>query len=186
MYIAKLLGVIFATVLMTSLTLDAANAGLYEFAFSGSGFSASGDFVTSGTVSPYSVIDVTGTASDSTYNSGAPSTITGAIPGFLGANNLLYYPGDPLYVDGFGIAFSTADANKYWIGRGSPNTYSIASFGSLFIADYPLPLPLNTFTVTPVPESSTWVLIMLAFASLAFLYRRRNINPSAKCRSLAV
>src|ERR1700731_4601237 len=87
------------------LALEAANAGVYKFAFAGSGFSGSGDFITSGTTSPYTVIDATGTASDSTYDSGAPSTITGVTPGFLFADDLLSYPAQP-YVDGAGIAFS--------------------------------------------------------------------------------
>jgi hypothetical protein len=89
MRISKFLGVPVG-VAAALLALGTANAGVYKFAFAGSGFSGSGDFITSGTTSPYTVIDATGTASDSTYDAGAPSTITGVTPGFLFADNLLY------------------------------------------------------------------------------------------------
>jgi hypothetical protein len=58
------------------LALGAANAGVYQFEFTGGGLSGSGQFTTSGTTSPYLVIGITGTTSDQSYFlSTAPSPI---------------------------------------------------------------------------------------------------------------
>jgi hypothetical protein len=174
MHLSKILGV---TVGMSALlALGTANADVYSFSFAGSGLSGSGDFITSGTTSPYAVIDVTGTASDASYFTSAPSAITG-LSGFLFADNLLYYPGQP-YVDGFGISFDTADGNAYWLGGNS-----IASFGTLFVADYPGALPVQLSvtlsSVTPVPEPSTWAMMIVGFAGLylaGYLRARQKIT----------
>jgi hypothetical protein len=153
------------------LALGVANADEYVFSFSGSGLSGHGDFFTSGTTSPYTVTDVTGEASDYSYFTSATSAITG-VSGFLGADNLLYYPG-PSYSDGYGVAFSTANGDQIWIGNGH-----IASVGTLYIADYSYPLSVG-LTVTAAPEPSTWAMMLLGFVGLGFTAHRKAKSRTA-------
>jgi hypothetical protein len=169
-----------ATIAAMALTVGAANAGVYEFTLAGSGLSASGEFITSGTTSPYAVIDVTGTASDASYISTAPSPIVG-VTGFLGADNLLNYPPAPAYVTGFGISFYTANDDQYNVGGGVGPLYYAATFGTLYYADYPLPLPVS-LTVTPVPEAPIWILMALGFVCLGFLRLRGGKSASSADR----
>jgi hypothetical protein len=175
MRMVKFSSFILAAMAALALAVGAADAGVYQFTLSGSGLSASGEFITSGTTSPYTVTDVTGTASDASYISTAPSPIMG-VSGFLGADNLLYYPPAPGYADGFGIAFYTANGDQYNVGDGGA-----ATFGTLYYADYPLPLPVS-LTVTPIPEAPVWVLMALGFACLGFLCLSGGKSASSASR----
>jgi hypothetical protein len=103
----------FVAVLAAALVLAAnspASANLFDFSYSGAGFSGQGEFITQDVGSPYQVIDVTGiTTSGSTT-----SNIVG-ISTFASADNLLYFPSSSTqpYLDFFGISFTTASAGDF-------------------------------------------------------------------------
>jgi len=101
--IMRKFGMLFAA-LVAAVVSGAANAAVFDFTYTnGSDTFGSGQFFTSDTSSPFTIINVTGTE---TYL-GVSGIITG-ISNYAGADNLLYFPGSPTLVDFGGISFTAS------------------------------------------------------------------------------
>lgn len=90
-----------------------------------------------------------------------------------GNDNILYYPttttisGQPAYLDGQGVSFSTAssDVNLYVLLGGAGDTYGTSVSGSATSTS-------GTLTVTPVPEPTSAALLGGALVGLLLLRKR--------------
>jgi hypothetical protein len=107
-----------AGLLLSSGFVGSAHALVFDFSYSGSGVSGSGEFITGSTGSPYTVTKVIGTANG--------VAITG-VSLYASADNLLYTAGSYL-VDFSGISFSTSNGDAWGIGLTPADTYGIAEF----------------------------------------------------------
>jgi hypothetical protein len=150
-------------------TTSPANADIWDFSYSGAGISGSGEFITGAVGSPYTVTGVTGTANG--------LGITG-LSGYAGADNKLFSPASPGYVDFAGISFSTAsgpDWNLFYNGgnfalRSDVDPIGYASNGQ----------PLDILTVTAaVPEPETYAMMLAGLGLLGFVARRRRERNAA-------
>ena len=143
-----------------------AQAGTYNFSFSG---------VLFGTTTAQNVIGMLTTNSVTSSTGG--QTITGisgtdngaAITGlslYLGADNLLFYSGSNGYVDHNGLGFNTASL--------SANIFT--DFGSDYLYEDNTGALVNagTFTVTPVPEPGSLVLFGTGLFGLGVVLRKRR------------
>ena len=170
-----------------SLLATSANAATYDFSFSGSDYSGSGMFTTSGSSSPFTVTGVTGTASSPFFNSGITSTITG-VSGYYSADNLLFIPptsgpSGSYYVDYYGISFSTADGDLFNLAY-VPSEPGLEIWDGVIVASVNNPngsygdSPIN-LTVTATPLPSTWTMLIGGLVGLGFLACRGSKKSSA-------
>ncbi len=146
-----------------SLTAGAVQARIFDFSFSDSTDSGSGQFITTGSGPNYLVTNVTGVVDG--------DAITG-ISTYAFADNLLTFPpGEPADIGG--IAFATAvDTYNIYSYTGGPwlIKYSVDPIGS----DPNNGSPLSSFSVTAVPESSTWAMLLLGFAGPGYAGYRKS------------
>jgi hypothetical protein len=151
----------------TALTLagSAARADIFDFSYTGDGFSGSGDFTTGVVGSPYQIIAISGIANG--------EAITG-LSSYAGSDNQLFFPG-PLYADFGGISFSTVSAS-----------YNLTDFtGSMSIltstndpggsGGNSVPIDISVSReVGSVPEPASWAMMLIGFGGLGALLRRRR------------
>ncbi|RBP06286.1 hypothetical protein DFR50_13264 [Roseiarcus fermentans] len=140
--------------LAAALTASApAGATLLDWSYAGASYSGSG------TLTADSSGDVT--AITGTFN--------GAIVTGLGSwgqpSNTISYPNQP-YLDGNGLSFDTNDGNAWNIYNFLPSYYTASPYSGP--SDY-----FGSFTLAaPAPELSTWAMLGLGFAGLAFAGHR--------------
>jgi hypothetical protein len=140
---------------------------MWDFSYSGGGYSASGEFTTGNAGSPYTVIGISGTADG--------FAITG-LSSYAGADQLLYVPPTSgYYADYGGISFTNANGVSYNITdfpSGSGNFINISTLDSGGDGCCGVAVDM---TVAPVPEPSTWAMMIIGFLGLGWLaYRRRT------------
>ncbi len=125
------------------------------------------------------VVSITGTVGTYGADTLSPGAILGVIGGPVaeigGGTNLapidnLFLPSAPYFTSTGGIAFSFVNQNSNLIGAGlwydSPGVYE------LFIGNW-LSDRKGELSVTAVPEPSTWAMLLIGFAGLGFVARRR-------------
>lgn len=153
-----------------------ASAAVYMFNFSGTGFfggtlNGSGSLTTNDIsfVNPtngFTAQNITGISG--TFNN---SAITGLAPGVFGANNLFYLTG-PFFVDGNGLAFTTAAGVSANLFVTNGTSYRINTQGAGLLTG------LVTAQATPVaaavPEPGTWAMMLLGFGAIGMAARRRR------------
>ena len=137
--IMRKFGMLFAA-LVAAVVSGAANAAVFDFTYTnGSDTFGSGQFFTSDTSSPFTIINVTGTE---TYL-GVSGIITG-ISNYAGADNLLYFPGSPTLVDFGGISFTASvpvsittpsGTDAFGIGFTNTGVYGITQQSSIQAAN---------------------------------------------------
>jgi hypothetical protein len=149
--------------------VSVAKAEVWDFSYSGGGYSASGEFVTGNSGSPYTVTGVSGIADG--------YAIVGLSP-YASADQLLYYPASGgAYADFSGISFANANGVDYNISNyPSGNNIAISTldpggYGYSQVAVSMSVTPVRgdlSVSVTPVPESTTWAMMVFGFVGLAF------------------
>ena len=153
-----------------------ASAAQYLFNFSGTGFFG-GTLNGSGTLTTNDVSFVNAlngyTAQTITGISGIfnGSAITGLSPGTFGANNLFYLTG-PFFVDGNGLAFTTAAGVSANLFVTNDTSYRVNTQGAGLLTG------LVTASASPVaaavPEPATWAMMLLGFLGIGLAMRRRR------------
>lgn len=152
----------------------AAQAAVWDFSYSGGGYTASGEFTTGAAGSPYTVTGITGTADG--------YAITG-LSTYAGANELLYYPpSGGYYADFSGISFVNANNVDYNITNYPTGSGNFINVSTLDPGGYGCCTVAVEMTVTPVPELSTWAMMLAGFAALGFAGYRRT-KPTAFVRA---
>jgi hypothetical protein len=149
-------------------SVSAAEAMVFDFSYSGGGYSASGEFTTGDVGSPYTVTAITGTADG--------FAITGISP-FASADQQLNYPASGgSYADFSGISFTNANGVSYNLSNygSAPNDLLVSTLdpggnGCCQIA-------LDMTVTAAVPEPSTWAMMILGFCGLGFMAYRRKQN----------
>jgi len=158
---------------------EAAQAATYAFSFVGiddPNISGSGDLFTSGGSSPYVVTGATGTINDP-YIPGGSFAITG-LSSYADADNRLYLPASAGFWDNSygGISFTTATGGDFNLGGGGTYApeYNVLNASILNPVGYPVP-QIGSYnvnlSVAAVPEPSTWAMLGLGFAALAYVAR---------------
>ena len=154
---------------------SAANAALlfWDFSFTGDGVSGSGVFSTGDVGSPFTMSGISGTADG--------YTISG-LSGYAGADNLLYFPGEP-FVDFGGISFSTSGGPDFNLGLQNPSgpfqyVFNDSSLNPIGYPNVPGSTDI-TLTVSAVPEPATWALMLIGFAGIGFFAYRRTKKSAA-------
>jgi len=152
----------------------------FDLSFSGTGISGILDLLLASGTSPYTVDSVTG----SVDVGGTVYTITG-LTTYAGDDQKAYYPpGTTGYVDFPGISVETSggfalnlfafDSTRYGAllsnENGSGNPYT-GEYYSVTVTDGPL--------AATAPEPSTWAMLGLGFAGLAFVAMRNRRTPIA-------
>ena len=150
-----------AVLALTAAGATAANAGIYDFTYSGAGYSGSGTFTTGGTGSPYTVTGITGTAN------GSP--ITG-LSGYAGADQLLYIPG-PAFADFNGISFTNSTGVAFNLAYSSGMVITDSGVNPNGLSNNITPISLS---VAAVPEPATWAMFILGAATIGLAARRRR------------
>ena len=161
-------------------TFTTANAATYEFTFQSSDaeLTATGEFTVNAAEQVTGVSGVISgltnqTISAVTANPGFPGPSYSPDGSFIYDN--VYYPtGMPFDVDG--LLFVTAkNPGGYWnLWGNSAGNYSLfesAGSGNYLIQES------GTLTVAAAPEPSTWAMLVLGFAALGFVGRRRHLTP---------
>jgi hypothetical protein len=168
MRFGKLFGAMVALVMVSG----SAQALVFDFTYTdGGSTSGIGEFIT-GNSSPFTVTNVIGVEKFL----GNPDTITG-VSGYAGADNKLFVPGSPDFVDFSGISFTTATSGDF-------NLFYNGGIGSWVLSSFENPgggpdnLHPVTLSVTAVPEASTWAMMLLGFASVGFVAYRRKSKPA--------
>lgn len=158
-----------------------AQAATYAFSFVGiddPNILGSGDLFTSGS-SPYAVTGATGSITDR-YIPGGSFAITG-LSLYAGADNLLYLPASTGFWDNSfgGISFATATGGDFNLGGGGTYApeYNVLNASISNPVGYPVP-QLGSYnidlSVAAVPELSTWAMLGLGFAGLAYAAHSRS------------
>ena len=144
-----------------------AQATTYDFSYFGStdaSINGSGEFFTGSPTSPYLLTGITGNVNGS-------GGITG-LSSYAGADNLLYFPASPGYVDFSGISFSTSTGpswNLYYDNgtfalRSDLNPGGNASSES----------PINLTVTAAIPEPETYAMMLAGLGLMGFVIRRRK------------
>ena len=160
-------------------TGSAANATVYNFMFDSPSESVTGQLTVD--TSDNQVTNITGTLSgavNDTINgivadSSFPNPVSLADGAFIYDN--LFYPGQDSLVDQFGVVFTTAgNPGGYWnLWSGAPGDYSL--YESNAAGDYPVAIDGGSLDPTAVPEASTWMMMLIGLAGVAFAaYRRKD------------
>jgi hypothetical protein len=162
-----------------------AQAALFDFSFSGTDVSGSGQFVASGAGPTFNVTDVTGTIVD-TDLSPTSYVIQGGTSAYAGSDNLLFFPAaitpsnsTPAFVDFGGISFHTDAGIDFNFGGNSqtgPFEYVLNDSGRNpgGYAGVVGSTPILFSVVAGVPEPSTWAMMILGFAGIGFVGYRRS------------
>ena len=160
-----------------------AQAADWVFSFSGSDafspqstVSGSGRITTSDAGSPFTVLAISGTVSDSAVDAGGPFTITGLDGSYGGPSNLLYYPSQP-FVDFGGISFTTDTGGVFNLGLGGGGTYGYVLNSSVINPGGGCCTAGSTdinLHVAGVPEPATWGLMISGFGLAGAALRRRR------------
>ena len=175
------LGLIGATA-FALLAASPAAATEYLFNFSGTGFFG-GSLNGSGTLTTddQSFVNALNgqtaqmiTGITGTFNG---SAITGLAPGVFGANNLFYLTG-PFFVDGSGLAFTTASGVSANLFVTNGTNYRVNTQGAGLLTG--LVTARATAATAAVPEPGTWATMMLGFGAIGFALRRRRTVPTAQ------
>ncbi len=152
----NLMAKVAGAVAIAALAATSAEAKVWEFSYSGGGYSGSGEFITEGGVSQFTVIGVSGTANG--------SEITG-LSVYGSSDQLLFYPESGSYVDYYGISFETASGLAYNLFYSNSYNWISPSNG----------VPYEPLALTvAAPEPSTWALLLAGFAGLSFAGFRRS------------
>jgi hypothetical protein len=143
-------------------------ATVFDFTYSGDGYSGSGQFISNDTVSSYYITDVTGVANG--------SAITG-LSNYAGASNLLTFPGLPSTDQG-GISFVTASGVMFNLfTQGSAAEYVLSSaVDSVGYASNGVPIILS---ISAVPEPAVWAMMLVGFGGLGVAMRSRRQSALA-------
>ncbi len=151
-------------------SVPAAQAAVWDFSYSGGGYSASGVFTTGNTGSPYTVTGITGTADG--------YAITG-LTSYGAADQLLYYPPTGgFYADNAGISFENADGVQYNITNYPTTVANFINISTLDPGGGGCCSVAIDMTVTQVPEPSTWAMMGLGFAALGLAALRGGRRAS--------
>src|SRR3984957_2218016 len=161
----------------TLFTVTTSNAATYKFTFQSSDaeLTATGEFTVNA-------------ADEVTSVSGAISGLTNQVISSVTANpsfpSASYSPDgsfifDNLYsptgmaFDNSGLLFTTAgNPGGYWnLWASSPGAYSLYESAGSY--NYPIQ-EIGTLSVAGAPEPSTWAMLVLGFATLSFVARRRQ------------
>jgi hypothetical protein len=167
---------------------SSANARVYDFTFTATdgGLTATGLFDTSGSL----ITGISGTVTGSDL-SGATQHISGIVANlsfpsysyspdglFIYDNQFLGLGSNPVFTV-YGPLFTTFEnTSGYWnLWGNSPGSYSLYESAS---GGYPV-AETGSLSISAVPEASTWALMLIGFAGLAFagLRRDRKIAVSA-------
>ncbi len=166
-------------------TTSPAQSMVVQFTFVGIGNddSGSGAITVSESGPNFMVTGVTGTIYDPSVGAG-PFTIQAGGAGlssYAGSDNLLYWPTTTAIVDFGGISFHS--------NSGAGPDFNIGGFAQsgpfIYVLNNSIQNPLGygggvagddtiMLTVTSVPEQSTWILMLLGFASVGFAGHRRK------------
>jgi hypothetical protein len=139
-------------------------------------FNAVGVFTTAAAALPSAITGVSGAVT----SDGTSGIIGGAISGlspYAAADNLLFSTVAPGQASFSGVSF-TVGSQAFNIYQWNGADYALASIVDSI--GYPENGVIGTFTVTPAPELSTWAMMGLGLAALAFAGRRsarREILP---------
>jgi hypothetical protein len=154
---------ILSAALGLTLIAGAAQARVWDFSFTGTSDSGSGQFTTSGASSPFTIIGITGVAD------GSAITALIAPNGYSSNDNLLTFPGPYLDVPGVSFVAGGIDYNLYYDGSEYLIGNSIAQGTVNDGAGDPVSLSVS------VPEPATWAFMIAGlFGAGAFLRRRRG------------
>jgi len=166
----------------------------YQFLFQGDGLTVnlSGQLTASTTVDlnapvagGFDVLSINGTSTITGLSIPYSYSISGLVPvgaqpGFL-YDNILYYPPANIgngvlgYFDQQGILFTDAAGTIYAIytdigSTGDPLLFGNPNTGLISSA----PLDLVNGNISPVPEASTWVMLLMGFATLGVIAGRHK------------
>ena len=146
-----------------------ARADTFDFTFNGGGYSASGEFTTTLTGSPYTVTGVTGTADG--------YSITG-LSSYASADQLLYFPAtDGYYADFGGISFANANGVDYNITNYPSGSSNFINVSTLDLGGYGASAIPVEMSVTATPEPSSLLFMGTGLLGLAVVLYRKN-KPS--------
>jgi len=156
-----------AAVLAMALATGSASAKVWDFSYTGGGYTASGEFITGAAGSPYTITGIAGTADG--------YTITG-LSGYAGSDQLLYFPpSGGYYADFGGISFQNANGVDYNITNYPTGVSNYINVSTLDPAGGGCCVVAINMSVSAVPEVSTWVMMLAGFAALGFVgFRRQN------------
>ena len=155
---------------IAALASGTADAKIWDFNYSGGGYFASGQFITGDSGSPYIVTGVSGTADG--------YAITGLSP-YASADQLLYYPASGgAYADTGGISFANANGVDYNISNYPTGASNFVAISTLDPGGFGTNQVAVTMSVT-APEPSTWAMMGLGFAGLAFAGCRTRRTATA-------
>jgi hypothetical protein len=175
-WLIKLSGV---AMLLAGLATSAANANTYDFSLSGSGISGNGVLTTANgsSTSPFAILGISGTISDSQIDYGTTLNITG-LSNYASADNLLYYPTQP-YIDFSGISFVTLGGGSFNIGNGPPYAIvsSILNPGGYFPSG---PYTTINLQISQTPLPPAWTMMLIGLAGFGFAAYRLKSNPTAR------
>jgi hypothetical protein len=161
-----------------------APAAVYSFSFTDPIFTVAGQFTTANVLNAlggHDVLSIAGTVagpngatiSGLIANPNQPNNASYSVPGFNWTFNNVFYAASP-NVDFGGILFE-AGAYTYNIYFNGRHRLSTNNPGGFFAEP-----PRGVFTVAAaVPEPSTWAMMLIGFAGLAFVSRRRRMLAAA-------
>ena len=158
------------------LTVTTASAATYKFTFESSDaeLTATGEFTVDAAEQVTSMSGVISglvdqTISAVTANPSFPSQSLS--PDGLFIYNNVYYPTGMAF-DTNGVLFTTAqNPGGYWnLWGNSPGNYSLYELAD---GNYPIQ-EIGTLSVVATPEPSTWAMLVVGFASLGLVGRRRR------------